>query len=33
MCQERWQYHFKFTENVGVFRALRLNAHIAKFLD
>lgn len=35
MCQERWQYHFEFTTKVGVliFRAVRLNAHIAKFSD
>lgn len=35
MGQERWQYHFEFTTKVGVliFRAVRLNAHIAKFSD
>lgn len=35
MCQERWQYHFEFTTKVGVLivRAVRLNAHIAKFSD
>lgn len=35
MRQERWQYHFEFTAKVGVliFRALRLNTHVAKFSD